>query len=113
MFTIDVYDFCESVRAFTRPQLSRFIFDHRESERFARHCGMTQKAFAILAAKEFIVRNCTLGYLDFDSRQAWVKSRNKRPFSFDFRTLEGPKDKYIRLMVGIGEMSDDEIFKGC
>lgn len=110
MFILDLYNFCESRRGFTRQDLSKFIFEHRDCERFARHSNMTAKALCILAAKEFIARHCTLGYLDFDGRTARVRRGKCRPFSFEFNTLNGPGDRYVKMMANIGNMTDDEIF---
>lgn len=54
---------------------------------------------------------CTLGYLDLKNGVATCRGSYKRPYGFEFRSLEGEKNKYIKTMLHIGEMSDDELWR--
>lgn len=110
MFLLDLFRFCESRRSFDRQDLAKYIFTHRESERLARASGVNVRSFASSVSKEFLSRNCTLGYLDLDKGIAHCRGSEMRPFDFELRTLNGPDDDYIFMMNNIGEMDDSEIF---
>lgn len=52
----------------------------------------------------------TLGYLGIDKGVVTCYGSNKRPFGFELYSLEGERNQYIREMLHIGEMSDEELF---
>lgn len=53
----------------------------------------------------------TAGYLDGVGGKFWCKAGSaKRPFSFELYSLEGERNEWVRDMIRIGEMSDDELF---
>lgn len=110
MFILDVYGFCEGAESFTWKNLARFIYTHRECARLSKHAEVSTKFFAESAAKEFIGRMCTLGYLDMKNGAAFVTERIRRPFNFDFRALNGNDSRYIKRIMELGEMSDEEFF---
>ena len=109
MFLLDLYRWCESWDRFTRQQLAKFVFEHRESERLARAAEVDRRTFASMVSREFFGRMATAGYLDIKDRYATSRP-SRRPFCFELYSLEGMKSEYIRDMMNIGEMSDDEIF---
>lgn len=111
MFLLDLFRFCESQRKFTRQNLAGFVFSHKECDRLARHAGVTTKQFAALVAREFIPRLCTEGYLDLSGGVAWVKNKARRPFRFDLHSIDAKNSKYLRFMVNIEKMSDEELFR--
>ena len=113
LFILDVYRFCESRREFDRKELAEFIFSHREAERLARHAQLTPVQFASVMSREFIPRLCSLGYLDMSAGKAWVRNKDARPMGFQIHTLEARTSDYIRLMMNVGKMSDEELFNGC
>lgn len=53
----------------------------------------------------------TAGYIDGVNNVYWVISNSRRPFGFEFRSLRGNEEEYIREIMSINEMSDDELFK--
>lgn len=53
---------------------------------------------------------CTLGYLGLDKGVATCYGSHKRPFGFELRSIEGRRNNYIRVMMDIEEMSDEEFF---
>lgn len=110
MFLLDLYKFCESYDWFNRQHLARFVFQHKECERLARAANMTPRMFATSVSKEFIPRMATLGYLGIDKGVVTCYGSNKRPFGFELYSLEGERNQYIREMLHIGEMSDEELF---
>ncbi|WWD11040.1 hypothetical protein CPL00134L_CDS0045 [Escherichia phage Phagiculus] len=38
-------------------------------------------------------------------------SKSRRPFGFEFRSFRGNDEDYIKEIMSINEMSDDELFK--
>lgn len=51
------------------------------------------------------------GYLDGVGGKFWCKKGSVgRPFNFELYSLEGEKNEWIRDVMRIGEMSDDELF---
>ncbi|QVW27767.1 hypothetical protein [Hafnia phage Pocis76] len=111
MFLLDVYKFCESYDWFGVKHLASFIYKHRECERLARAANMEPKLFAATISKEFIGRMCGYGYLNLENGKATCYGSHKRPFGFDFKSFTGESDQYVKMIVHIGEMSDDELFK--
>lgn len=110
VFINDVYRFCEGCDSFTWKNLARFIYTHRECNRLSKSAGVDAKFFAESASKEFIGRMCTFGYLDMKNGLAFVTARIKRPFGFDFRSLNGNESGYVRMIMNLGAMSDEEFF---
>lgn len=110
MFILDLYRFCESSPSFDRQQLAKFIYTHRESDRLARASGIDRRAFASSTSKEFIARHCSCGYLDLNRGVVSCRGQDRRPFGFEFYTLEGESHPYIHMQNNIGEMTDEEIF---
>ena len=111
MFLLDLYRFCESRKSFDRQELAKFIYVHRDCERFAKSAGCDRRMFASCVSKEFLARSCALGYMNLDRGVASAKGAEFRPFTFEFKTLNGLDDEYVKMMVNIGEMSDDELFR--
>lgn len=110
MFLFDLFRYCESRPNFTRQDLAGYVFNHRECERLARHAGITAKQFAACVAREFIPRLCTEGYFDMNRGKVWVSNKAKRPFMFDLHSIDARKSEYLRLMLNVGNMTDEEIF---
>lgn len=110
MFLLDLYRFFESSKSFTRQEVGQFVLAHHDSERFARSAELSPKQFAACVAREVIPRLCTEGYLDMSKGVAWVRDREKRPFSFELRSLEARKSKYMHVLMNVGKMSDEELF---
>lgn len=110
MFILDLYRFAESRKNFTRREFAEFVFSHRETERLSRHAGLNPKQFASCVSREFIPRLCTLGYMDMQGQTAWVRDRSKRPFNFDLESYNARQSNYIRRMVNVGKMDDDQLF---
>lgn len=50
------------------------------------------------------------GYIDGKCGDFVSSGRLKRPFEFDFEALKGYESKYIKEMMNIGAMTDDELF---
>lgn len=109
MFLLDLYRWCESWNRFNRQQLAKFVFDHRECDRLARAANTDRRTFASMVSREFFGRMATAGYLDIKYRYA-IARPSRRPFCFELYSLEGMKNEYIREMMNIGDMSDDELF---
>jgi hypothetical protein len=110
MFLFDLFRYCESHKNFTRQDLAGYVYSHRDCERLARHADITAKQFAACVAREFIPRLCTEGYLDMNRGLVWVKDKARRPFMFDLHSIDAKKSNYIRLMLNVGKMDDEEIF---
>ena len=111
MFLLDLYKFCESYDWFNRQHLARFVFQHKECERLARAAGFTPRMFATAVSKEFCARMMTAGYLDGVGGKFWCKKGSaNRPFSFELYSLEGMQNEWVRDVLRIGEMSDEELF---
>lgn len=111
MFILDVFKFCESYERFNRQHLARFIYQHRECERLAKLAGVTTRYFASSSSKEFLARCMTSGYIDGVNNWYWAISKSRRPFGFEFRSFRGNGEDYIKEIMSINEMSDDELFK--
>lgn len=52
----------------------------------------------------------TAGYIDGKYGEFVSKGSLKRPFDFNFEALGGYQSKYIKEMMNIGTMTDDELF---
>lgn len=52
----------------------------------------------------------TAGYIDGKCGEFVSKGSLKRPFDFNFDALRGYDSKYIKDMMNIGAMTDDELF---
>lgn len=52
----------------------------------------------------------TAGYLDGVNGLYWSKGSSKRPFQFEFMSLEGKSSDYINEMMNVATMSDEELF---
>lgn len=113
MFQLDIYRFCESRKSFNRQELAQFVLDHRECQRLSKSAGVTPSQFAACVAREFTARMCSLGYLDMMKGVAWVRSTLKRPFGFELESLDAVNSNYIRRMVNVGKMNDEQIFGRC
>lgn len=67
--------------------------------------------FATSVSKEFCARMMTAGYLDGVGGKFWCKKGSaNRPFSFELYSLEGMQNEWVRDVLRIGEMSDEELF---
>lgn len=111
MFILDLYRWCESYDWFNRQHIAKFIYQHRECERLAMAAGFTPRMFATAVSKEFCARMMTAGYLDGVGGKFWCKKGSvNRPFSFELYSLEGMQNEWLRDVLRIGEMSDDELF---
>lgn len=110
MFILDVYKFCESYSYFTRQHLARFIYQHKDSERFSKAAGLSHREFCSAASKEFCAKMLSAGYIDGKCGEFVSKGSLKRPFEFNFESLSGYGSKYIKEMMNIGTMTDDELF---
>lgn len=67
--------------------------------------------FATAVSKEFCARMMTAGYLDGVGGKFWCKKGSaNRPFSFELYSLEGMQNEWVRDVLRIGEMSDEELF---
>ena len=53
----------------------------------------------------------TAGYIDGVKNLYWVISKSRRPFGFEFMSFRGNDEVYIKEIMSINEMSDDELFK--
>lgn len=111
MFILDLYKFCESYDKFNRQHIAKFIFTHKDCERFARSAGVTPRMFATMASKEFCARMMGLRYLDGLSCVYWHRGAQNRPFNFNFHCFGGLDDRYTWEMNNIEKMSDAELFK--
>lgn len=109
MFLLDLYRFCESRESFNRQELAKFVYCHRECKRLAENAGETPRYFASSVSKEFIARMMSAKYLDGVSGKFW--HNGNRPFNFELYSLEGNKNQYVKEIMNIGNMSDDELFK--
>lgn len=110
MFILDLYKWCESRESFNRQEFARFIYSHRESQRLASNAGVTQRYFASSVSKEFLARMMTLKYIDGVSGKYWSLGSIRRPFNFELYSLEGEKNDYVKEIMSIGSMSDEELF---
>ena len=52
----------------------------------------------------------TAGYIDGKCGEFVSKGSLKRPFDFNFEAPGGYQSKYIKEMMNIGTMTDDELF---
>lgn len=52
----------------------------------------------------------TAGYIDGKCGEFSSKGSLKRPFDFNFEAFNGYESKYIKEMMNIGKMTDDELF---
>ena len=52
----------------------------------------------------------TIGYIDGKCGEFVSKGSLKRPFEFNFEALTGYDSKYIKDIMNIGKMTDDELF---
>ena len=50
------------------------------------------------------------GYIDGKCGEFVSKGSLKRPFNFNFEALSGYESKYIKEMMKIATMTDDELF---
>ena len=50
------------------------------------------------------------GYIDGKCGEFVSNGGLKRPFDFNFEALNGYQSKYIKEMMNIGTMTDDELF---
>lgn len=110
MFILDVYRFCEMNDKFTRQDLAKFVFRHRECSRLAESAEVTPRFFASSVSKEFLARMMWFGYIDGVRGEYWSKGAAKRPFNFEFRSLEGVRNKYISDIMNLDKLSDEELF---
>ena len=110
MFILDVYRFCEMNDKFTRQDLAKFVFRHRECSRLAELAEVTPRFFASSISKEFLARMMMRGYIDGVRGVYWSKGAAMRPFSFEFRSFEGIGNKYISEIMNVDKLSDDELF---
>lgn len=76
----------------------------------AKAAGVDERYFASSCSKEFMARMLTAGYLDGVNGLYWSKGSSKRPFQFEFMSLEGRSSNYVSEMMNIANMSDDELF---
>lgn len=76
----------------------------------AKAAGVDERYFASSCSKEFMARMLTAGYLDGVNGVYWCKGSIKRPFQFEFMSLEGRSSDYVSEMMNIANMSDDELF---
>ena len=52
----------------------------------------------------------SMGYIDGKCGEFVSKGSFKRPFDFNFEAITGYESKYIKEMMSIGTMTDDELF---
>ncbi len=52
----------------------------------------------------------SMGYIDGKCGEFASNGSLKRPFEFNFEALNGYQSKYIKEMMNIGTMTDDELF---
>ena len=52
----------------------------------------------------------TTGYIDGKCGEFVSKGSLKRPFGFNFEALSGYESKYIKDMMNIRNMTDDDLF---
>lgn len=52
----------------------------------------------------------SMGYIDGKCGEFVSKGSLKRPFEFNFEAINGHGSKYIKDMMNIGKMTDDELF---
>lgn len=76
----------------------------------AKAAGVDERYFASSCSKEFMARMLTAGYLDGVNGVYWCNGSIKRPFQFEFMSLEGRSSDYVSEMMNIANMSDDELF---
>lgn len=50
------------------------------------------------------------GYIDGKRGEFVSRGSLKRPFGFNFEALSGYESKYIKELMNIGTMTDDELF---
>lgn len=50
------------------------------------------------------------GYIDGKCGKFVSKGSLRRPFGFNFEALNGYESRYIKEMMNIGTMTDDELF---
>lgn len=111
MFLLDMYRFCESSESFSRQDLAKFVYSHRECVRLANNAGVNPRYFASSVSKEFLARMMSAKYIDGVRGKYWSRGAIRRPFNFELYSLEGDKNAYVKEIMEIGEMSDDELFK--
>lgn len=110
MFLLDIYNFCEGYKNFNRQHLARFIYKHKDCARMSKAAGVDERYFASSCSKEFVARMLTAGYLDGVNGVYWSKGSSKRPFQFEFMSLDGKSSDYVSEMMNIASMSDEELF---
>ena len=110
MFLLDLYRFCESNEKFTRQDLARYVYRHRECARLAEAAETTTRYFASCVSKEFVSRMMGFGYLDGVNLVYWCNGSTKRPFNFELFILEGERNKYIYELMHIEELTDEQLF---
>lgn len=111
MFLLDLYRFCESRESFNRQELAKYVFTHRECVRLASNAGVSPRYFASSVSKEFLARMMSAKYIDGVKGKYWSRGAMRRPFNFELYSLEGDKNEYVKEMMCIGEMSDNELFE--
>ena len=52
----------------------------------------------------------TAGYIDGKCGEFFSRGSLRRPFEFNFEALSGYESRYIKEMMNIGKMTDDELF---
>ena len=52
----------------------------------------------------------SMGYIDGNCGEFVSKGSLKRPFEFNFEALSGYESKYIKEMMNIGTMTDEDLF---
>lgn len=90
--------------------MARFIYQHKDSERFSKASGLSHREFCSAASKEFCAKMLSMGYIDGKCGEFVSKGSLKRPFGFNFEALNGYESKYIKDMMRIATMTDDELF---
>ena len=50
------------------------------------------------------------GYIDGKCGESVSRGSLNRPFEFNFEALSGYESRYIKEMMNIGNMTDDELF---
>lgn len=110
LLLLDLFRFCEGYDKYTRQHIAKFIYAHKESERFAKAAGMTHREFTSALSKEFCARCVTEGYLDCKGGFYWCKGKIKRPVMMKLMCIDGYNNRYTWEMMHIVEMSDEDLF---
>ena len=110
MFILDIYKFCESRREFTRQDFAKFVYMHREAPRLEKAANVSQRMFASMVSNEFLARSYTNGYLDGKNGAVWCAGPDNREIGFDFRSFEGMDNRYMREMMHLDQLSDEQLF---